>query len=123
MTQRSDFALDAPKFRRGGEFFEHVFPIDRAGAGEVVVVLLHPGVVQMAVDDVRQHLVEGVSVTAHHTKPRKQGEQGGIINKECPIRASKLMRVCPKCNKPTRLAHKIENGKKTTVCKKCGAEI
>ncbi len=68
-------------------------------------------------------LVEGVSVTAHHTKPRKQGEQGGIINKECPIRTSKLMRVCPKCNKPTRLAHKIENGKKTTVCKKCGAEI
>lgn len=68
-------------------------------------------------------LVEGVSVTAHHMKPRKQGETGGIINKECPIRASKLMRVCPKCNKPTRIGHKIENGKKTAVCKKCGAEI
>ena len=68
-------------------------------------------------------IVEGVAVTAHHTKPRKQGESGGIISKECPIRTSKLMRVCPMCNKPTRVAHKIENGKKITVCKKCGKEI
>lgn len=68
-------------------------------------------------------VVEGIAVTAHHTKPRKQGDQGGIINRETPIRACKVMRVCPKCDKPTRVAHKIADGKKTTVCKKCGAEI
>ena len=31
--------------------------------------------------------------------------------------------VCPKCGKATRVAHKITDGKKTRVCKKCGAEI
>ena len=68
-------------------------------------------------------IVEGIAVTAHHTKPRKQGETGGIVSKEGPIRVCKLMRVCPKCGKPTRAAHKIADGKKITVCKKCGAEI
>ena len=69
-------------------------------------------------------LVEGVNIVHRHTKPRRQGEQGGIIKKEAPLYACKVMRVCPKCNKPTRLAHKIkEDGTKTRVCKKCGAEI
>ena len=68
-------------------------------------------------------IVEGVAITAHHQKPRKQGETGGIVNRETPIRACKVMRVCPKCGKATRTAHKIVDGKKLTVCKKCGAEI
>ena len=68
-------------------------------------------------------LVEGVAITAHHQKPRKQGETGGILNREPPIRACKVMRVCPKCGKATRPAHKFVDGKKLTVCKKCGAEI
>jgi large subunit ribosomal protein L24 len=34
------------------------------------------------------------------------------------------MLVCPKCDKPTRVGHKIgADGKKTRVCTKCGAEI
>ena len=68
-------------------------------------------------------IVEGVAITAHHQKPRKQGETGGIVNRETPIRACKVMRVCPKCGKATRSAHKFVDGKKLTVCKKCGAEI
>lgn len=69
-------------------------------------------------------IVEGIAVTAHHTKPRKQGDNGGIIKKETPIRANKVMRVCPKCDKPTRVAHKIgADGKKVAVCKKCGAAL
>ncbi len=69
-------------------------------------------------------LVEGINVAKHHVKPRKQGQEGGIIKQETPIYACKVMRVCPKCNKPTREAHKIlADGKKVRVCKKCGAEI
>jgi len=33
------------------------------------------------------------------------------------------MRVCPKCGKPTRLAHKVDGDKKTRICKRCSAEI
>ena len=69
-------------------------------------------------------IVEKVNVVSRHTKPRRQGEEGGIIQKEAPIYACKVMRVCPKCNKATRPAHKIlADGKKVRVCKKCGAEI
>ncbi len=69
-------------------------------------------------------VVEKVNLVSRHTKPRRQGEEGGILQKEAPIYASKVMRVCPKCNKPTRAAHKVlADGKKVRVCKKCGAEI
>ena len=68
-------------------------------------------------------IVEGVNIVSRHTKPRRQGEEGGIIKKEAPIYACKVQRVCPKCGKPTRIGHKVEGGKKTRVCKKCGAEI
>jgi large subunit ribosomal protein L24 len=69
-------------------------------------------------------IVEGVNVAKRHQKPRNQTDVGGIIRKETPIYSSKVMRVCPKCNKPTRPAHKIaSSGEKVRVCKKCGAEI
>ncbi|HPE15736.1 MAG TPA: 50S ribosomal protein L24 [Oscillospiraceae bacterium] len=69
-------------------------------------------------------IVQGVNVASRHTKPRKEGEEGGIIKKEAPIYACKVMRVCPKCQKPTRVAHKIlADGKKVRVCKQCGAEL
>jgi len=69
-------------------------------------------------------IVEGVSVAKRHKKPRKQGEPGGIITMETPIYVSKLMRVCPKCSKPTRQAFEFdEDGNKHRVCKKCSARI
>ena len=68
-------------------------------------------------------IVEGVNVATKHQKPRKQGEEGGIIKVETPIYASKVQLVCPKCGKATRVGHKITDGKKVRVCKKCGAEI
>ena len=68
-------------------------------------------------------VVEGVNVATKHQKPQKQGQEGGIIKVETPIYASKVQLVCPKCGKATRVGHKIENGKKSRVCKKCGAEI
>ena len=68
-------------------------------------------------------IVEGVNTASKHQKPRKQGEEGGIIKVETPIYASKVQLVCPKCGKGTRVGHKLVDGKKTRVCKKCGAEI
>jgi large subunit ribosomal protein L24 len=87
---------------------------DKGKQGKVEVVLPKEGKV----------VVERVNVVSRHTKPRQQGDEGGIIKKETPIYACKVMRVCPKCNKPTRTAHKLlADGKKVAVCKKCGAEI
>ncbi len=72
----------------------------------------------------RKVVVEKLNMVVRHTKPRKQGEEGGILPKEAPLYACKVMRVCPKCDQPTRTAHKLtDDGKKVRVCKKCGAEI
>ena len=68
-------------------------------------------------------IVEGVSVAKVHQKPRRQGEEGGIIKMETPIYACKVQLVCPKCDKGVRVGHKMVDGKKVRVCKKCGAEI
>ena len=73
--------------------------------------------------EARKVVVEKVNMASRHQKPRRQGEEGGIIQKEIPLYASKVMTVCPKCSKPTRVAHKVEGGKKVRVCKHCGAEI
>ena len=71
----------------------------------------------------RKVVVEGVNLVTCHIKPRRQGEEGGIIKMPTPIYACKVMVVCPKCGKPTRVAHKLESGKSVRVCKKCGANL
>ena len=53
----------------------------------------------------------------------KQGEEGGITQREAAIYASKVQVVCPKCGKGTRVAYVIKDGKKARTCKKCGAEL
>ena len=96
--------------------------------GDTVVVLSgkdkgKQGKVLEAMPADKKVIVEGVNVATCHTKPRKQGEQGGIIRKEIPMYVSKVQLVCPKCGKATRVGHNVVDGKKVRVCKKCGAEI
>lgn len=65
-------------------------------------------------------LVEKVNMVIRHSKPRRQGDNGGRLEKESPLYASKVMRVCPKCGKPTRIGRKVlENGEKSRYCKQC----
>ena len=71
-------------------------------------------------------IVEGLNIATKHVKPRRQGEQGGIVEAEAAMYASKVQAVCPKCGKPTRVAHKfLEDGTKVRVCKNadCGEEF
>ena len=68
-------------------------------------------------------VVENVNVATCHTKPRRQGETGGIVKRETPIRACKVALLCNKCGKGVRVGFKVEDGKKTRICRKCGAEI
>ena len=88
---------------------------DRGKQGKVMQVSSSEGKV----------IVEGVNVVSKHVKPRKMGEAGGIIKAESALYADKVQLVCPKCGRPTRVGHIIENGKKFRVCKKadCGAKF
>ena len=76
---------------------------DRGKKGKVLAVSPKEGKV----------IVEGRNMVSKHVKPRKMGEQGGIY-------ACKVQIVCPRCGKPTRVAHKVyEDGTKERICAKC----
>lgn len=64
-------------------------------------------------------IVKNVNIVTKHVKPRKMGDQGGLIDVESALYASKVQLVCPKCGKATRVGH--NNGKR--VCKDCGNEF
>lgn len=69
-------------------------------------------------------IVEGRNMVTKHVKPRKMGEQGGIVKAEGPLYACKVMIVCPKCGQPTRAAHKVfGDGTRERVCKRCGGNL
>ena len=66
-------------------------------------------------------LIEGVNMVKRHLKAGARGaRQGGIIDMEKPLDASKVMLVCPSCGKPTRVSSQLlDDGIKARVCKQC----
>ncbi len=73
-------------------------------------------------------VIEGVNITKRHVKAQKRGQESGIVEREAPVLPCKVMLVCPRCGKRTRIGAKIsllEEGEKEKlrVCKKCGEVI
>ena len=87
-------------------------------------------------------VVEGINKVTCHIKPRKQGEEGGITQREAAIYASKVQVVCPKCGKGRMLERKSAKGRiyygcerypdcdfmtwdtpVPTKCEKCGSTL
>lgn len=96
--------------------------------GDTIVVLSgkdrgKQGKVLGTVPSQKKVVVEGINMVTCHVKPRRQGEQGGVIEREAAIASCKVQVVCPKCGKGTRVAHKVEDGKSVRVCKHCGAAL
>jgi len=60
-------------------------------------------------------IVKGVNIRKKHVKPRKQGEEGGIISIESAIPSSKVNVVCSKCWKATRIGFTMEKDEKVRV--------
>lgn len=81
------------------------------------------GKVMVAFPKTGRVIVHDVAMITRHTKPRREGEPGGRIEKEGFIDASNVMLVCPHCKKPTRASHAFNGDKKVRVCKKCGKNI
>ena len=81
------------------------------------------GKVSQVIPTTGKVVIENVNVVSRHKKPRSAQEKGGIMKKAAPIDASNVMVVCPACGKATRVAHKIIDGEKARVCKKCGASL
>jgi large subunit ribosomal protein L24 len=69
-------------------------------------------------------IVERVNLAKKHSKANPQKNvKGGILEREAPIRLSKLQVVCPSCSEPTRTgSHRTAEGAKR-FCRKCETEM
>ena len=79
-------------------------------------------------------VVEGLNLAKRHTKPRQSTsssstagpsiQPGGILDVAQPMDVSKVMLVCPKCDRPTRIKHStLADGKRIRVCGHCGSPL
>ena len=63
-------------------------------------------------------IVEGINLVKRHLRPNAKNPQGGILEKEAPIFASKVMPIDPKTGKGTRIKiGKDDKGKKVRLAK------
>ena len=86
----------------------------RGKRGKVLQVLTKDGKV----------IVESVNIVKRHSKPTQKLPQGGIVEKEAAVFSSRVMLVCPKCSKVTRVGHGyLGDGTKVRVCKQCGEQF
>jgi large subunit ribosomal protein L24 len=93
---------------------------DRGKQGRVVRVQPNKGRV----------MVDGVALAKKHARAtgRASGssqaiQQGGIIDVEMFVDISNVQLVCRKCGQPTRVGHKMVDGQKVRICRKCEAEL
>jgi large subunit ribosomal protein L24 len=68
-------------------------------------------------------IVERVNMMKRHTRPNPSKQiQGGILEREAPIKLSNLQLVCPECGKPTKTgAKRMKDGTGLRTCKRCSA--
>jgi large subunit ribosomal protein L24 len=65
-------------------------------------------------------IVEGVNFVKKSMRKTRQDQQGGIVQRENPMRISNLAIFCKSCNRPTRVGLSIlSDGTKSRFCRKC----
>ena len=81
------------------------------------------GKVTRALPKTKKIVVEGVNIRKKHTRPRRMGEKGQIIEIFAPLDVSNAKLICPRCGKATRIGYKViqtkDKKKKVRFCKKC----
>jgi large subunit ribosomal protein L24 len=69
-------------------------------------------------------LVEGINYVKKHLRKTQANQQGGIVQKESPIRLSKLTLFCKNCDKPSRVGVSVlADGTKSRYCRRCKEAI
>jgi large subunit ribosomal protein L24 len=87
---------------------------DRGREGEVTFAFPATGKV----------IVNGTNVAKRHQKPTQSTQQGGIIDKEMPLRVENVAIICAACNKTTRVGYRFDaDGAKQRICRKCGGDL
>ena len=79
----------------------------------------------LSVDEEKQRvIVEKVNFVKRHTKARKQGVQGGILEREAPIHVSNVMLYDDKAGRGTRVGVRLlPDGTRERVSRASGETI
>lgn len=97
-----------------GDTVEVISGHDKGTRGEVIRVL----------PSASRVVVQGANLRKKHQRQVQSGGRTmnpGIIQFEAPLHVSKVMLVCPKCDKLTRVGIQREAGKAQRVCRQCQA--
>jgi large subunit ribosomal protein L24 len=103
--------------------------VQRLQKGDQVIVISgkdkgKKGKVMRLFQEDNRVIVEGVNLVKRHMRPNPRMQQGGILEREQPIAASKVMLVDPSTGKGTRIRVKTDDkGVKIRVAAKSGEEI
>jgi large subunit ribosomal protein L24 len=73
-------------------------------------------------------IVEGVNMVTKHLKggrlPGRAAQmQTGRVQQPAPLYISKVMLVCPRCDRPTKVTRREVERKQVRVCRRCGEVI
>ena len=97
-----------------GDMVELISGTDRGIRGKVLVVDQQAGTV----------VVEGVARVYKHVRRSQKNPQGGRLSREMPLRISKVMLICPRTNKRTRVGvRSLEDGSKERFARRSGASL
>ena len=97
-----------------GDLVQVITGADRGKQGRVIAVNRAAGRVR----------VEKVRMQKRHLKPGRRGaRQGGIIEQEGFIRASNIMLVDPKDNKPSRVRMEERDGRRVRIFVRSGEAV
>lgn len=79
----------------------------------------------LSVDDVKHRVVvEKINFVKRHTKARKAGSQGGILEREAPIHISNVLLVDPKTGQGSRVGVRVlPDGTRERVARATGETI
>jgi large subunit ribosomal protein L24 len=79
----------------------------------------------LTVDHKKQTIVvEGINQVFKHVRPSQKNPQGGRLHVELPIPAGKVMALCPKTGKPTRIGYRyLDDGRKERFARISGASM
>ena len=106
-------AKDAPQASghiKKDDFVKVIAGKDRGKQGKVLRVFPQEG----------RLTVERVNMVKRHTRPTRQMQQGGIIEREGKLHISNVMLICSKCERGVRVGHRLlEDKKKVRICRRC----
>lgn len=65
-------------------------------------------------------VIEAVNLFVKHVRPKREKEKGQRVQFPAALNVSRVMLICPRCGKATRVGHKmLESGKNVRICVKC----